>query len=79
MAAVPLSNGFGDTGAIIEGSGNMVHLACGAEHRQETWYAGATYRHTSTPDGRKVYGLAPEVATGRTGLGLLMLTIGARY
>lgn len=79
MAAVPLSNGFGDTGAIIEGSGNMVHFALGAEHRQETWYAGATYRHTSTPDGRKVYGLAPEVATGRTGLGLLMLTIGARY
>lgn len=80
MAAAPITNGFGDSnGAIIEGSATMGHAALGAEYRTETWYAGATYRHSSTADGRKLYGLGPEVATGRTGLGLLMLTIGARY
>lgn len=80
MVAEPLTNAFGDVnGAIIEGSAAMGHAALGAEYRVDTWYAGATYRHTSTADGRKLYGLGPAVATGRTGLGLLMLTIGARY
>ena len=41
-------------------------------------YAGATYRHTSTEDARRLC-LSPAIAEGRTGLGLLMLSIGARY
>ena len=42
------------------------------------WYAGATYRHTSTDAGRRS-ALSPEVAGGRTGLGVLMMSIGARF
>ncbi|MBL6645411.1 MAG: hypothetical protein ISP55_03075 [Flavobacteriales bacterium] len=79
-AAAPLTNPFGDAdGSLIEDSGTMGHASLGGEYRVDNWYAGATYRHTSTADGRRLYGLGPEVATGRTGLGLLMLTIGARY
>ena len=39
---------------------------------RKTWYAGATYRHTSTEDARRLYALSPAIAEGRTGLGLLM-------
>ena len=80
QVADPTTNAFGDeNGTLLPGSAAITHAALGGEYRVETWYAGATYRHASTADGRKLYGLGPEVATGRTGLGLLMLTIGARY
>ncbi len=66
-------------GSLLEDGSDALHWAFGAEYRDDNWYAGATYRHTSTDDARRLYSLGPEVATGRTGLGLLMLTIGARY
>ena len=76
----PLTNSLGQIdGRIVEGSGETVHYALGGEYRAKTWYTGATYRHTSTPDARRLYGTSPELTSGRTGLGLLMLTIGARY
>ena len=79
-AAAPLQNAQGLLdGSLLEDGSEALHWAIGGEYRDENWYAGATYRHTSTDDARRLYGLGPEVATGRTGLGLLMLTIGARY
>jgi len=66
-------------GTLIEDGSGIVHWALGGEYRAEEWYAGATYRHTSTETGRRLYALSPEVATGRTGLGLLMMSIGARF
>ncbi len=66
-------------GTLIEDGSGIVHWALGGEYRAEEWYAGATYRHTSTDTGRRLYALSPEVATGRTGLGLLMMSIGARF
>lgn len=79
-AATPLTNSLNQIdGRLVEGSGETLHFALGGEYRTSTWYTGATYRHTSTPDARRLYGTSPELAFGRTGLGLLMLTIGARY
>jgi hypothetical protein len=66
-------------GTLLEDGSDALHWALGGEYRDDKWYAGATYRHTSTEDARRLYGMGPEVASGRTGLGLLMLTIGARY
>jgi len=66
-------------GTLIEDGSGILHWALGGEYRAEEWYAGATYRHTSTETGRRLYALSPEVATGRTGLGLLMMSIGARF
>ena len=79
-AADPLedNNGVVD-GSLLEESAEALHWSFGGEYRNDRWYAGATYRHTSSEDARRLYGLGPEVATGRTGLGLLMLSIGARY
>ena len=79
-AANPLTNDLNQIdGQLIEGSGETLHFSLGGEYRAKTWYTGATYRHTSTPDQRRLYGTSPEVAFGRMGLGLLMLTIRARY
>lgn len=66
-------------GTLIEDASDISHWAIGCEYRADTWYTGATYRHTSTDSGRRLYALSPEVATGRTGLGLLMVSIGARF
>jgi hypothetical protein len=66
-------------GTLIEDASDIIHWAIGCEYRSDTWYTGATYRHTSTDSGRRLYALSPEVATGRTGLGLLMMSIGARF
>ena len=79
-AAKPLTglNGLED-GTLLEDGAAQIQWAIGGEYRAETWYAGATYRHTSTEDARRLYALSPVVAEGRTGLGLLMLSIGARY
>ncbi len=78
--ADPLVDRFGTPdGSLLEESAEALHWAFGGEYRNERWYAGATYRHTSSDDARRLYGLGPEVANGRTGLGMLMLTIGARY
>lgn len=66
-------------GTYIEDGSGIVHWALGGEYRAEEWYAGATYRHTSTDAGRRLYALSPEVAGGRTGLGVLMMSIGARF
>ena len=79
-AAKPLRglNGLED-GTLLEDGAAQIQWAIGGEYRAETWYAGATYRHTSTEDARRLYALSPVVAEGRTGLGLLMLSIGARY
>jgi len=73
--------GFDGTidGTLIEDGSGIVHWAFGGEYRAEEWYAGATYRHASTDAGRRLYALSPEVASGRTGLGLLMMSIGARF
>lgn len=79
-AAAPLTNLQGaPDGTLLENGDGMLHWAIGGEYRNDQWYAGATYRHTSTADARRLYGLGPEVASGRTGLGMLMLSIGARY
>lgn len=79
-AADPLEDAAGVVdGSLLENSQGALHWAIGGEYRDDNWYAGATYRHASTADARRLYGLGPEVATGRAGLGLLMLTIGARY
>lgn len=79
-AAKPLRglNGLED-GTLLEDGAAQIQWAIGGEYRAETWYAGATYRHTSTEDARRLYALSPVIAEGRTGLGLLMLSIGARY
>jgi len=79
-AAKPLSglNGLED-GTLLEDGATQIQWAIGGEYRAENWYAGATYRHTSTEDARRLYALSPVIAEGRTGLGLLMLSIGARY
>ena len=66
-------------GTYVEDGSGIVHWALGGEYRAEEWYAGATYRHTSTDAGRRLYALSPEVAGGRTGLGVLMMSIGARF
>ena len=80
-AAKPQQVAMGSTidGTIIPESGETIHWALGGEFRDETWYAGATYRHTSTPDVRRLYASSPDLAWGRMGLGMLMFTIGARY
>lgn len=66
-------------GSLLEDGSAAIQWAFGGEYRNERWYGGATYRHTSTDDARRLFALGPEVATGRTGLGMLMLSIGARY
>ena len=79
-AADPLKNSFGDVdGSLLEDGDDALHWAFGGEYRDDSWYLGATYRHASTTDARRLYGLGPEVASGRAGLGMLMLSIGARY
>lgn len=66
-------------GTVLGDGAERIHWALGGEYRTSTWYAGATYRHTSIEESRRLYGLSPEVAKGRAGLGMLMLSIGARY
>ena len=79
-AAQPLQGFDGvEDGTLLEDGSQRIQWAIGGEYRAETWYAGATYRHTSTEDARRLYALSPAIAEGRTGLGLLMLSIGARY
>lgn len=79
-AAKPLKGFDGlEDGTLLEDGAAQIQWALGGEYRAETWYAGATYRHTSTADARRLYALSPAIAQGRTGLGLLMLSIGARY
>lgn len=79
-AAQPLVDYTGAVdGTLVENGAERLHWALGGEYRAETWYAGATYRHASVADGRRLYALSPEVATGRSGLGLLMMTVGARF
>ena len=79
-ASDPLENVAGTPdGSLLEDGADALHWAFGGEYRNERWYGGATYRHASTADARRLYGMGPEVATGRTGLGMLMLTLGARY
>ena len=51
-------------GTYVEDGSGIVHWALGGEYRAEEWYAGATYRHTSTDAGRQFAHSAPRSPEG---------------